>query len=276
MTIEEEPVVKLTFLSVETPVVKKKVAGKTRHLYGWRPDRPDHRDTIMTVPSHKLTLALSLDLSSVMSKVEDQSDIGSCVCNASTTCVEFLYPADKRPDLSRLSLYYWTRFLDGTAPENDSGTYVRTAMKALAAYGPCLESLWPYDIAKYNIKPAQPSIDDGQKRQILRYYRTPTLTHIKLCLAEGFPIVFGFSVPESLFSDETYKTGIVKYPTKKEAMVGGHAVLCVGYNEATKLLKFQNSWSTAWGDKGFGYLPYRYVTDGLASDFWTIRSSKLG
>jgi C1A family cysteine protease len=264
--------------SVETPVVKKKVAGKTRHLYGWRPDRPDHRDLIMQVPAGRVKLALQVDLASKMSRIEDQGDLGSCVANSSTTCVEYLYKqaSKKQPELSRLFLYYYARFLDGTPPEEDGGTYIRTAMKALASYGVCTEDLWPYDVSRYSVKPTPPCLVDGQNRQILRYYRTPTLVHIKLCLSEGFPVVFGFSVPESMFSDETAFSGIVQYPGKNESIVGGHSVLAVGYDEKKQLLKFQNSWGNMWAKFGYGFLPYRYVTDGLASDFWTVRTSELG
>ncbi len=270
--------IKIEATSVETPVMRKKVDGKVRMLYGWKPDRPDHRDQIMSVPSGKLKLALKVDLSTKMSRVEDQGDLGSCVANASTTAAEFLYKmaSKKQPELSRLYVYYFARFLDGTPPEEDSGTYLRTAMKCLASYGACTEDIWPYDVTKYHLKPPQPAVADGQNRQILRYYRTPTLAHIKLCLAEGFPTAFGFSVPESMFSGDTGSTGIVKYPGKNESIVGGHAVCAVGYDEKTQLLKFQNSWSKTWGDKGCGYLPYRYVTDGLASDFWTIRTEEFG
>ncbi len=259
-------------------MVRKKVAGKTRHLFGWKPDRPDHRDLVMRVPPGKVKLALLVDLAAKMSRIEDQGDLGSCVANSSTTCLEFLYKqaGKKQPELSRLFLYWYARFLDGTDPNDDAGTFIRTAMKALSNYGVCTEDLWPYDVSKYSVKPGAPCLVDASNRQILRYYRTPSLVHIKLCLSEGFPVVFGFSVPESMFSDATASTGVVQYPSKNEGIVGGHAVLAVGYDEKKQLLKFQNSWGKSWGNKGYGYLPYRYVTDNLASDFWTIRTSELG
>jgi C1A family cysteine protease len=274
----KRPPIKVEAKTVETPVVRKKIAGKVRMLYGWKPDRPDHRDQVMKVPSGKLKLPLKVDLAAKMTRVENQGDIGSCVANSSTTAAEYLYKlAGKRqPELSRLYVYYWCRFLDGVPPEEDSGTYIRTSMKCLASYGASLEDLWKYDVTKYHMKPPQAAVADGQNRQIMRYYRTPTLAHIKLCLAEGYPSVFGFSVPESMFSGDTGSTGIVLYPGKRESIVGGHAVLAVGYDEKTQMLKFQNSWGTGWGKGGFGFLPYRYVTDGLASDFWTVRTSEMG
>lgn len=264
-------------LSVPTTVVRREVNGKTRHLYGWKPDRPDHRDRLFQMPSPALKMPLRTDLAPQMSRVEDQSDLGSCTANSSTTAFEFLYKKAGKAiqQLSRLYVYYFSRVLDGTNPNDDAGSYLRTVMKCMASYGACLESIWPYDITKYNVQPGDPQVQDGEKRQILRYYRTPTLAQIKLCLSQGYPLVGGFSVPESMMSDQTARSGVVRYPAPNEKIVGGHAICFCGYNEQTRLLKFQNSWGNGWGDHGYGYLPYDYVTNGLADDFWTIRTAEL-
>lgn len=57
-----------------------------------------------------------------------------------------------------------------------------------------------------------------------------------------------------------------------EALIGGHAVLAVGYDNSTQHFIIRNSWGADWGDKGYFYMPYEYITDGdLADDFWYIR-----
>ena len=87
----------------------------------------------------------------------------------------------------------------------------------------------------------------------------------------GFPIVFGISVYESFESEEVAKTGIVQLPEKTEKMLGGHAIVIVGYDQEKHLFIFRNSWGEDWGDKGYGYLPFEYVCDkDLASDFWVV------
>ncbi len=66
---------------------------------------------------------------------------------------------------------------------------------------------------------------------------------------------------------------MVPYPVAGDACVGGHAVLCTGYDNATSLFKFRNSWGTTEGDNGYFYIPYSYVTEPtLASDFWVINA----
>ena len=61
-------------------------------------------------------------------------------------------------------------------------------------------------------------------------------------------------------------------PAHTEAVVGGHAVLAVGYDDKHQVFIVRNSWGPKWGQKGYFTIPYAYLTDHhLASDFWTIR-----
>ena len=61
-----------------------------------------------------------------------------------------------------------------------------------------------------------------------------------------------------------------------EAMIGGHAVAAVGYNDADQCFIVRNSWGAKWGRKGYCFMPYAYLTDpDLAADFWTIRMVEI-
>jgi C1A family cysteine protease len=109
--------------------------------------------------------------------------------------------------------------------------------------------------------------------QALLYQRVPrVLDQLKGCLAEGFPFVFGFSVYDSFESRAVAKSGEVPMPRRRDALVGGHAVLAVGYDDRAERFVVRNSWGARWGEGGYGTMPYAYLLDGgLSDDFWTVR-----
>jgi len=70
------------------------------------------------------------------------------------------------------------------------------------------------------------------------------------------------------------RTGVVPVPTYRDPLRGGHAVLAVGYDHARRLITFRNSWGSAWGDRGYGYLPYAFfASPSLTWDFWDHAAS---
>jgi len=250
--------------------------GKARHIAGWRPSRPDHRDIVFQPKSFGVVAPQHLDISSGCSQVEDQSTLGSCTANASTDAVEFL--AKKHGhlivQLSRLFTYYASRvWVEGVAASEDSGCMIRDVMRALARYGVCAETTMPYDISLFAQAPTAAAQTEALKHRIMKYLACPTLDIIKHSIIEGYPVVGGFSVYDSMMSDQVSANGHVPYPTNADSQLGGHAILYVGFDDMTRLLKFKNSWSVEWGDKGYGYLPYRYPLSGLATDAWTIRTA---
>lgn len=48
-------------------------------------------------------------------------------------------------------------------------------------------------------------------------------------------------------------------------------MLCVGYSDESEMFIVRNSWGQGWGDGGYCYIPYDYLTDReLCWDCWAI------
>ena len=242
--------------------------------YGWVPDLPDHRDQLYGVVRRMAAKPpSSVDLRPKCSPVEDQGNLGSCTGNSLAGAVEFLEKKDGVPfiNVSRLFIYYNERVIEHTVNE-DAGAMIRDGIKALVKQGVCSEKKWPYVVSKFTKKPSSACYKEARNHQVTAYARIQTLDEMRGCLAEGYPFVFGFTVYESFESDQVAKTGVAPMPKPKEKVLGGHAVLAVGYDDAQKRFLVRNSWGTGWGMKGYFTLPYDYLADrNLSDDLWTIR-----
>ena len=252
----------------------------TLRIYNHKKGLPDSRDFKFSVQlrlSAKQNLPVSVDFRSLYPKyvpsVLDQGSLGSCTVNACSNGLRYLLRKEKLKDWqpSRLYIYWFSRFIEGTTSE-DSGAYIRDVMTAVHTYGVCEESLLPYNVNKYKIKPSNTTIRNATPHtRDFKYLSVDlNLLIIKQCLNAGFPIVFGMDVYDSFESDTVSRTGVVPMPNiATEELLGGHAILMVGYDDAKKQFIVMNSWGCSWGDKGYFYLPYEYLK--YMSDLWTMK-----
>lgn len=251
--------------------------------YDLKKSKNDHRDLIAKLSVG--TLPTSVDLRANCSPVENQGDLGSCTGHALAGLIEYLELQEIKKNTpgpeelngttfdraSRLFIYYNERNAEGTT-DQDSGGELRDGIKTLHQYGVCREELWPYQDSSAFIKPTQDAYDDASRHKISIYERVTSLDTLRSALADGNPVVFGFTVFNEFDSEEVASTGKVPMPTRHSTPVGGHAVLAVGYDDNSRCIIVRNSWGADWGDKGYFYLPYDYISNpNLASDFWIVK-----
>jgi C1A family cysteine protease len=242
--------------------------------YGWVPDLPDARDFMYAAPERVLaSLPTSVDLRPDLPPVYDQGQLGSCTANAIGAAFQFQQRREQLADFmpSRLFVYYNERVIEGTVDE-DSGAMIRDGIKSVHKLGVCDETVWPYDIARFTERPPDGAYAQAMDHQATVYRRVlPVLHQMQGCLASGTPFVFGFSVYESFETREVAETGVVPLPPRSERLLGGHAVMAVGYDDAEQRFIVRNSWGTGWGMDGYCTMPYSYLTNpSLADDFWAI------
>jgi C1A family cysteine protease len=276
---------------------------------GWLPDYPDFRDHKISDDSvsekllklgqkesikkmikktradkpGKKALPGSVSLLEWFSPIDDQESLGSCTANAGVGLVEYFEKRafQKHIEASRLFLYKVTRNL--MHETGDNGAFLRSTMGAMVLFGVPPDEYWPYKIADFEKEPTAFCYAFAQNYQSMTYYRldppgiakNDLLIQIKTNLASGLPSMFGFTVYSSI--DQAASTGEIPYPAKGEQIVGGHAIVAAGYDDKMVIknakpgaLLIRNSWGTAWGNKGYGWLPYDYVLNGLAVDWWSL------
>lgn len=218
-----------------------------------------------------------VDLRPLMTQVEDQGELSSCVANAVAGAYEYLvkrHRGDDAYDVSRLFIYYNARKKSGSE-DDDGGSIIADAIESLKEDGACSEETWPYDMDQVNEEPAEEAYNEAAEFLVEDMQLVPTtLDGWRGALAEGYPIIFGLSLYESF--DKHKKRGLVPTPSPKEtsrASHGGHSMLCVGYSDPDKVFIVRNSWGESWGDKGYCYIPYDYLMNAKYNDgdSWIIR-----
>jgi C1A family cysteine protease len=244
---------------------------------GWVPDLPDHRDYMLSLPPMVGEIPSKVDLRTNDSPIFNQGTLGSCTGQA--TAGAYIHNLKKQNEEvftpSRLFIYYNGRKAINSIKQ-DSGAMLRDCIKSVNVDGVCNEELWPYEISKFKNKPRRRCYREASNHQSISYSRVPRdLDSFKSCLASGYPFVFGFAVYESFMVRTVAQSGMMQWPGKDEKHFGGHAVCAVGYDDNLEGGRFivRNSWGDKWGDNGYFYMPYEYLTTkGLADDFWVIQT----
>jgi len=261
------------FRHVRKATVVKTPDGGQIKLGSYRPDKKNPNDKTYKSSRSTDDLPSKVDLRPYMTPVENQGNSNSCTANAMAGAYEYLAKRVKGSthDVSRLFIYYNARDLDG-APDADEGTYLRSCVKVLKKYGTCAETTWPFDLHRIFEPPHENAYTEATNFLIEDAYRVKVdLDTMRQCLADGYPFTFGLDLFSSF--QKAGSKGLVPMPdSDSEQHDGGHAMLCVGYSDADKVFIVRNSWGEGWGDRGYCYIPYDYMTNpDLNGDLWAIR-----
>lgn len=255
---------------------------------GWSRDLSDLRDYAPATPAVAQTLAELAPLEETPDAVDwrefcpppaDQLDLPTGAAQAvaaMASCFERRASgALLRP--SRAFLHQAAAWSSGGSPLQ--AVSLRATLKALVRFGAPPEALWPYGPERLTASPDLFLLGYSREFSAVSYLRldAPRLAsealvgRVRSFLAAGFVVALGVSVFSSISRDAD-----IGFPRRGDALLGGQVLLAVGYDDLRRVysdrgaLLVRSAWGENWGVEGCGWLPYAYLREGLAGDFWTL------
>jgi len=246
------------------------------YYYGMKWSPKDHRDVVYGVAApQEVSLPVRTNNKALVDwEAYSQAKTSSCTSHAAVGLNRFVNKREGLPATlpSRLFHYWVERRYEGTLAK-DEGATIRSSMRVLANIGVCPEEDFPF--VKENLwnHPSDHCFKDAVQNMVKQYIRIDkTPYNLKQSLVDGYPFVFGMQIYSSFENDSVAKTGIVPYPVRSDKIVGGHAILCLDYDDEKDWYVIMNSWGKGWGDNGFCYIPQPVMHSALCDDCFSIRS----
>ncbi len=220
-------------------------------------------------PPSSVPLPIKCDLRALVGNIEvyNQGGLGSCTANAIASAYKILGIIKNRKSvsISRLFVYYNERVVIGKVFE-DSGAFIKDGFTSMQNQGACLEIYWPYIESRFTTQPPIPCYHEARNHRTNGYNSQlnprDMVTAIKECLSLRLPVVIGVLVYESFQTDQSAKTGIIPMPNPQtERLLGGHALVCIGYDDDKQHFILLNSWGREWGQNGYGFISYEFIAN---------------
>jgi C1A family cysteine protease len=251
-------------IPADTPVYEKLSAKKYEVLSQPLPDR--------------------VDLRKYVADVRDQGNLGSCTSFSSSALLEFYFrkKGQTTPRLSPLFIYYTERAImdagqrargeKARALGMDTGASSYLACYALTHFGAPPESDMPYQDGKAALRvvPSEKATADALKYKPTTMAQIKTIQGMKKALADGHAFILGMKIYKSFMTKAVARTGKMMTLGDREEAVGGHSVMCVGYDDAKGSFLIRNSWGDDWGQNGYFEMPYEFVKPGKMYSCFTV------
>lgn len=153
--------------------------------------------------------------------------------------------------------------------KQNQGTNLFRALNLLKDTGVCSYESMAYHKYEYKKQPSEKQLNEAENYRIEKFWRvdlskpSTAVENLKTQLAVGTPVVIA-----TYFDTIYYPYGHNRQQTSAyiwDTLNGyyprmGHVVLLTGYSDSLKAFKFMNSWSSKWGNDGFGWISYPWAS----------------
>ena len=247
-----------------------------KFFFGLKRSKPDDKDKRVSICyDTKIDLPSSFSLKDKAKQVYHQLTSNSCSSNAAANFLSNSGHVDC--NISRLYMYFCTRYVDNNyiMPVEDHGATLKSVFIALSQYHYIEEVKYPYLIEKVDSIPPKEVFEEAitiNKSPITSYRQIiPSEYAIKYIISQcKKPILFGLMVYSNFFR-LTKENDILSLPSSSDEMLGGHAVIIIGYSDETQTFEILNSHGDSFASDGIFRLKYEYALNkDLCFEFYTV------
>ena len=213
-------------------------------------------------------------ISTKISLRSNMPPVYECSCTRSIACaIASLIAYDSQNQMNpSIDFIHYNARLDRNGNLIDTDMNVRSGFKALKRYGVCHADTFPNNEFYDDITPGSASYSEAELYKSIEYYRVyeNDLSELRKCIAMGFPVIFALEFFESS-GIEDEDNCVLTHSPEDDVSVGSFAFVAVGYDDLSGLIEFRNFRGESWGDNGYGFITYNYMTK-HAHSMWVVRT----
>jgi hypothetical protein len=223
---------------------------------GYVPDPPALVDSAPAAEAFRGILPPRIDLSMQMPPPRLQSPSRTCVSWAVTYAAasDALRRADPGRKLVTLSPAF-TYAMAGGTPNCQRGTSIARTLEVLRTVGALPLDEFAFDAYACTREPTRDEMSRAARWRIKSWSRVDAhdLGSVKGQLAYGRPVIFAMSVGPKF---SAHRGDSVLSVLDAGAVLDGHTMVLVGYDDARQAFRLQNSHGRDWGDNGYAWIGY--------------------
>ena len=231
----------------------------TVYQSGALPEDPVVERKRAIVARHRAFLPVSVDLTSRMPPVGDQGKAPSCTAWATAYAARSYYTntlenRDLRQPANVPSPNYV--FYLSRQAACDQGSQIGLAVEVLKK-GALSLAEYPYS-DKCQAPASRDFVERASDFKVRGLIRVDTdhPDDIKGQLAKLNPVMISFKLSSAWMKLRGAQVFTEREMPPDDKNQGGHAMTIVGYDDRLQAFRVMNSWSTRWGDRGFGWMSY--------------------